>query len=283
MNFNPITHLRSFATQVRTAASPGRRKAIIDSGRFITAIQYGLEPRTVALLRGHGVHVDPWSASVVWAYRLKWHPLPVFQDYQAYTSALDHGNADVLRNRGGPDRILRENVAVVEKSLGYALPAIDNRYPAWDPPAAALAMLCNFAPLETTPRWQVLGRVPSRCGAPRQIGLVGTRAGQTVTVPRAGNDDVVFARIQGAGVGGLERLRSFLLRARFRYAIVNGRTAWRLVPGTAADGLVMTVPRGADFPGQGFTLSPNARTLSLRGAAGPLTIAFFAMPIRAQG
>lgn len=283
VNFNPITHLRSFATQVRTAASPGRRRALIDRGRFITAIQYGLEPGTVALLRGHGVHVDPWSASVVWAYRLKWHPLPVFQDYQAYSSALDHDNATALRAGNGPDRILRENVVVVEKSLGYTVPAIDNRYPAWDPPEAALAMLCNFAPLQTTPRWQVLGRVPDRCAAPRQIGLVRTRAGQTVTVPRAGSGDVVFARIHGAGVGGLERLRSFLFRARFRYAIVNGRSAWRLVPGTAADGLVMSVPHTADFPGQGFTLSPEARTLSLRGTAGPLTIAFFAMPIRAQG
>lgn len=278
MNFNPVTHVKSFVSQVRTLASPGRRKAIIDRGRFFTEIQYQVDPATLALLKGHRVHVDPWSAAVAWAYDLNWKPLPVFQDYQAYTPSLDHQNARALESTSGPDRILRENVPVVEPR--FHLPAIDGRNPSWESPAATIAELCNFTPLHTTNRWQVLGRVANRCGAPRLIGSARTSYGTSTVVPRARADELVFAKVHGAAVSGLENVRAFLLRARFRYAIVNGRTVWRLVPGTAADGLLVSVPPAADFPGRGFTLSPGARTLTLTGTSGSLTLDFYAMPIR---
>jgi hypothetical protein len=92
-------------------------------------------------------------------------PLPVFQEYNAYTKTLDRVNADALGSRSGPERILHENTQLVDPS--YPTATIDNRYPTWDPPEKSLAMLCNYVPLQTTARWQVLGRVPDRCGPPR--------------------------------------------------------------------------------------------------------------------
>jgi hypothetical protein len=277
-DFNPMTHVRSFATDVRTLLSPARREAVVAGGRLALAIQYRLDRRTVSLLRGQGVHVDPWEAGVVWAFGLDWKPLPVFQDYQAYTSELDAKNADVLRSDTGPDRILRANVPHLQPD--YETSAIDGRFPAWDPPEAAIAMLCHFSPLGTTGRWQVLGRTPNRCGRPRPLRSVDSEYGRTIPVPPAAEGEAVFARIHGAGVSGLEKLRSLLFRARFRFVVVNGRAAWRLVPATAADGLIMSVPRAADFPGPGFALSPGARTLSLSGGSGPLRVDFYAMPVR---
>jgi len=278
-SFNPVTHVKTFVTQVRTLASPARRRHIMAAGRFWNLVLYRVEPSTVALLRGHRVHVDPWAASVVWAYNLDWRPLPVFQDYQAYTSRLDAANARVLRSPSdGPDRILRENVPLIEPRFRAA--AIDDRYPAWDPPQAAIAMLCNFAPLQTTQRWQVLGRTRNRCGAPRLLRSVNTRYGASIPVPQAAPGEAVFARVHGAGVSGIETLRALLFRARFRYVTVNGRQISRLVPGTAADGLLMSVPKSADFPGAGFALSPAARTLSFTGTSGSLHVDFYAMPLR---
>jgi hypothetical protein len=278
-DFNLVTHVKRFATGVRTLVSPDRRAAIVAQGRFALAIQYRLERRTVSLLRGHGVHVDPWEAGVVWAFGLDWTPLPVFQDYQAYTPELDADNADVLRSDSGPDRILRANVPRLQPD--YRTSAIDGRFPAWDPPQAAIAMLCHFSPLETTGRWQVLGRTANRCGRARLLGSVESAFGRTIPVPRAGQGEAVFARVHGAGVSGLEKLRSLLFRARFRFVVVNGRAVWRLVPATAADGLLMTVPRAADFPGSAFALSPGARTISFSGGSGTLRVDFYAMRVRA--
>src|SRR5207248_3010088 len=117
------------------------------------------------------------------------------------------------------------------------------------PPAESLAMLCHFVPLLTTVRWEVLGRTADRCGATRLLGSVDSGYGRNVRVPRAGRNQVVFARIHGAGISGLERLRTLLYRSTFRNVVVNGGAAgYRLVPGTAADGLIMSAPRSADFP-----------------------------------
>ncbi|MEA2404112.1 MAG: hypothetical protein QOE08_759, partial [Thermoleophilaceae bacterium] len=90
----------------------------------------GLTPATLAALNGRTVHVAPYEASVVWAYNLRWKPMPVFQSYQAYTRGLDEVNARALEKPSGPERIL----------LG-AQPPVDGRVPGWESPAAVTAML----------------------------------------------------------------------------------------------------------------------------------------------
>src|SRR5205823_12643891 len=119
-----------------------------------------------------------------------------------------------------------------------------------------------------------------RCGATRLLGSVDSGYGRNVRVPRAGRNQVVFARIHGAGISGLERLRTLLYRSTFRNVVVNGGAAgYRLVPGTAADGLIMSAPRSVDFPVP-YRLSPDVRTLELTGASGSLRFDFYAMPVR---
>ena len=48
--------------------------------------------------------------------------------------------------------------------------------------------------------WQLLERVPDRCGEPREIGSVDAAYGEQVDVPEPGPGEVVFARIDGAEV-----------------------------------------------------------------------------------
>ncbi len=278
--FNPIAHIRAAATQVRLLLSPGHRTHLTSLYAQDMRRVYRLSPATLRLLRGRTMYVAPWEEAAAWAYGLRWDPPPVFQNYSAYTAALDRLNANALRSPGGPQRILRENTLTVNPKT-HSPPAVDRRLPAWDPPGQSLAMLCNYAPLLTTPRWQVLGKVPSRCGPPIRVGSLGTSYGATIRVPAPAMGRIVYAKISGAEVTGLERIRTLVYRADFRHVVVNGTSTYRLVPGTAADGLIMDMAPGLDYPGPSpFRLSPGAHTIRLTGQTGALRIDFYSMRVR---
>jgi hypothetical protein len=273
---NAIANLRLVQEQARTLVSPRRRGEVEEEGRDAMRATYRLGPRILAGLRGHTVSIDPWEIGVAWAYDLNWSPLPIFQNYSAYTTRLDELNAAALASREGPERVLRENPREVYPE--FATLNADGRFFGWDPPAQARALLCNFVPLVTTKRWQLLARVGDRCGAARPIGGADAAFGESVAVPAAGPGEVVFARIDGADVEGLERLRAVLLRAKLRHAVVNESKAWRIVPGTASDGLLLRGdPRLA--VGGVFSLIPQARTIELTGAGGDLRFEFFRMEV----
>jgi hypothetical protein len=276
-NLNPFDNLHYAFDQARNLASPGRRAAAMEDGRRGLKATYSLEPGALAAVRGHTVAVEPWEAGAAWAYHLDWLPQPIFQNYSAYTPALDRMNAATIESPDGPERLLRENAQVVDAE--FPTPDIDNRFLGWDPPEQARAVLCNFAPLYASERWQVLGRVPDRCGPERALGTVQAAAGQSVPVPAPEPGAVVFARIGGAGVSGLERVQNLLLHARSRHAIVNGETRYRLVAETAGDGLLMRAAPGVVESGP-FDPVPEARTIAVEGGSATLTYEFFSMSVR---
>jgi hypothetical protein len=280
LDFNPITRARTAVNQVRVVLSPARRRQAAFVGVLGLANVYRLSPAALALVRGHTVQVDPWEAALAWAYGLNWDPVPVFQGYSAYTSALDRQNADALSAPSGPQRILRENTAVVD--INHGLPSVDSRVPAWDPPATALATLCHYAQLQADARWQVLGRVGSRCGVPRHVASIVTQYGRTIVIPPGPAGGVLYARVLGAGVSGLERVRATLYRAKLRYVTINGAAVYRLVPGTAADGLILDIAPHLDYPAP-FALSPAVRTLEFTGAWGALRLGLYWMPVAGGG
>lgn len=276
-NLNPFDNLHYAFDQARNLASPGRRAAVMEDGRRGLKATYALEPGALAAVRGHTVAVEPWEAGAAWAYRLDWLPQPIFQNYSAYTPALDRLNAATIESPDGPERLLRENAQVVNAE--FPTPDIDNRFLGWDPPEQARAVLCNFTPLYASERWQVLGRVADRCGPERALGRVEAAAGQSVPVPAPDPGTVVFARIDGAGVSGLERVQNFLLHARSRHAVVNGETRYRLVAETAGDGLLMRAAPGIVESGP-FDPVPEARTIAVEGGSATLTYEFFSMRVR---
>ncbi len=273
LDVNPLDHLRTARTEVDQVLHPSKTEFV---GAVALALQYRLAPSTLKLLHGHTVDVLPWEESLVWAYDLHWDPLPIFQDYSAYTAALDRVNADKLRSASAPQRILRENAALVDPS--YATGSIDGRNPTWDPPGQALALLCNYVALQSTPRWQVLGKGRDRCGAPRLLRTDQAGNGTPIRIPDPRPGTIVYAELGRAGVSGLERLRTLVYRADFRYLTVNAGAVYRLVPGTAGDGLLMSAAPGADFPAP-FGLSPRAHTISLDGMPGTVTVRLFEMRV----
>lgn len=277
-NLDAIANVRFASDQARTLLSGSRRRRLIAEGAAGMRATYRLDPRSRAALEGHSVAVEPWEVGAAWAYGLDWRPLPVFQNYSAYTSKLDRLNAAEVESPDGPERILRENQGAVFAEFPTA--DLDGRYPGWDPPEQARAVLCNFRALRTTERWQVLGRVHDRCGAPRPVGTTEAGYGQPVKVPAPGRDEVIFVRIHGAGVGGLERMLSAVLHARVRQVVVNGADTYRLIPQTAGDGLLL---RGGGRATAGesptFATIPQAKTIELQGASGELRFDFYAMRV----
>jgi hypothetical protein len=275
--FDVASNLRSAFDAARTLVSPGRRDSLTAGGRAAMQETYGLAPAGLAALRGHSVGVEPWEAGAAWAYELDWDPQPVFQNYSAYTSGLDRLNAAAIEDPAGPERILRQNTQVVLPE--FPGPDLDDRFPGWDPPEQARAVFCNFSPLFTDERWQVLGRVPDRCGSARQIDTASAAAGEAVAVPRPGPHQVVFVRIGGAGVSGLERAQAFLFHADSRHLTVDGDSRYRLVPETAGDGLLMRAAPGVAEPGP-YSPIPEAKTIAVEGGASSLTYDFYAMRVR---
>jgi hypothetical protein len=274
--FDVVTNIRTAWDSARTLADPGRRDELTIGGRAGMQTAYALAPGALAQLQGHSVAVEPWEIGAAWAYELDWQPLPVFQNYSAYTPALDRLNSEAVEDPDGPERILRDDTQVVVPE--FPGPDLDGRFPGWDPPEQARAVLCNFVPLYSDELWQVLGRVPDRCGPPRELGSISAAAGAAVTVPAPGPDEVVFVRIGGAGVGGLEWLQTFLFHAGSRHLVVNGTARYRLVPETAGDGLLMRAAAGVVEPGP-FSPLPEATTIAVEGGADQLTYDFYAMRV----
>ncbi len=276
-NLDAIGNLRFAGEQVANLFSPSRRAQLIAAGRAGMKATYRLDPAMRAALEGRTVAIEPWEASVAWAYELEWKPLPVFQDYSAYTAALDRLNAKTVESPEGPERILRENPLLVFPE--FPTQDLDSRFGGWDPPEQQRAVLCHFAPLRTTERWQVLGRVDDRCEEPRPAGSATAAAGEPVDVPAPGREEVVFVRIRGAEVDGLERLWTALFHARVRWLLLDGGRSYRLIPETAGDGLLLrgNGPFAAAGP---FSPVPQARTIAVTGAGDDLRFEFFRMRVR---
>lgn len=273
--FNPVSNLTGFVNETRTALSTSRQQREIDASRQKLVAQYDMEPGLLAAVGDEAVSVQPWETMVAWAYEFNWSPLPVFQNYSAYTTELDELNTGVTVSRNGPARILRHPGLNPE----YPTRSIDVRLQAWDPPAQAIATLCNFRTFGASRRWQVLGRTSNRCGPMVPAGTVESAFGETVPVPAPGRDEVVIARVYGAEVHGLERLRSLLFRPRER-RFVDAGGSYRLVPDTAADGLMLR--SGAGVPeGRGrFAQIPQMPSIKLIGTDGDLRYEFFRMRVR---
>ncbi len=277
-NYGVVGNVKLAGESVRTLFSGSRRQELIDIGRTGSKGVYALEPKIKAALAGHTVSIEPWETEVAWTYELPWSPLPVFQNYSAYTSRLDRLNAEAVESPHGPERILREYPPLVYDE--FKTPALDGRWFGWDPPEQQRAVLCNFAPLQVNARWEVLGRVSDRCGPSRLVGTVDAHWDEPIDVPAPGRRDVIYVRIHGAGVGGLEKVTNFLLHARTRHVVVNSGSSFRLIPETAGDGLLMLGDQSIYEEEGGLSPLPQASTIELQGASGDLSLEFFAMRVR---
>ncbi len=270
----PTTQARAFFEQAAVLVDPSTTNEHIVEARDRLIAGTNLDAESRAQLDGHSVHIEPYETNIAYAYRLRWRPLPVFQSYSAYTKHLDDRNAAAFASAHGPERVLR-----------HAVSAVDGRNTAWESPAAARAMLCHFRAVSTNAVWQVLARAPDRCGAPRPIGESRSRFGASVPIPPAPDrHSAIYAVLEGVDVRGSERLVNVLYRAWQRTATLDGARRFRLVPGTARNGLLLRVPPAADFAAP-FALDQAAEQLSVtRGTGsqpgGVIRVRWYAFTVR---
>ncbi len=273
--FSPVTRAHDFAREAKQTLLASDRRLVFQYGHETVGMAGALSPAALAAVRGHCVSVEAYEIALVWQYSLHWCPVPALQSYAAYTKPLDQLDAAHYADaRHGPDRVVRSTV-----------PAIDGRLSSWESPAAFTALYCHFVDVVHDPTWEVLARVPDRCGKPRTIAVLHSTLGGTVTLPNAAPGTALVVKVQGLGVAGKEALASALWsHAAVRTIVVDGRPV-RVVPGTAGDGLLMSVPPQDDYPApyQVGWQEPITMQATIGGrTSGAITYRVEQVPVRAS-
>jgi len=266
--FNPLGRESALETDINTMISP---QSAIAAESYDIQLASVVPPAIVDELNNHCVDAEPFAVSTIFAYSSwRWCPIGVMQSYAAYTTKLDNLDAAGYANaRSGPDRVLRQNVA------------IDGRNPTWESPAAMLSLLCHFKEIRRGGQWQALARIPDRCGTPRLLAIVHSDAGDVVHVPPAPPGAVLVAAVYGLQVHNGERLKTLFSRAADRSLVINDAITFRVVPDTLTDGLILDVPRYADYRAP-FNFSLDVGTIEAEINQVPVeaSVTFEAVPIR---
>jgi hypothetical protein len=277
-----IGRAETFKESVEFSVRPGLRHQKITQEKEKLQGELAVPPPVLEALGSKSVAVEPWEITVAWAYGLNWKPLPDFQNYQDYTQQLDRLNATAAEDpEKGPQMLLRQTPAGVVETGGR--PTIFERQPAWDPPEQTYAEFCNFVPTLTEGAWQVLSRIPDRCGEPKLAGSVTVDPGQTFQIPQAGKDEVVYMRVHGMKLEGLEKLGSLFWRPSERHAVVNdGQFRYRMPPDTTEDPMIVSVDRELGH-GPELPELPELQDMALEGASGPFTVDFYRVKLQPTG
>jgi hypothetical protein len=269
--YTPRALARTAFDQIGTLVRPAQRRDLIASAKADARAVLGLDPETLASLRGHTVAVEPDETAAVWAYDLRWRPEPLLQSYLAYDEQLDTFNANALIERG-PDRVLRQAV----------WPGLNNLVPHFEAPATFLALVCHYRDVHVSGQWEVLARTSDRCGPVRALGSVAGRTGETIRVPPApARGDLVYARIH-LRRPVLQRLQVAAFKQLRLPRVHLDRESYRLLATTAAGPLVLRLPPGSGIaPQAGGSMSYSA--LRLDRVPSPFTVDFFAVGLAGAG
>ncbi len=256
---DPYTRLDRAANAATAVLRPADRRADVERTRNFMVAKYAVPPRVVALVRGRTIHLAPVETAIVWAYRFRWRPLPLFQSYQAYTPRIDRLNRDTLRSdRRAPQLILTTRTG-----------AQDGAWSPWDTPRTALESLCRYRTVYVDVNWQLAERGAYRCGPVRPMpGESSVRWGQLATVPATHRGEMLLMRVVGTGLSSLpEKLLDIVYKPLRRYVRMGGHT-YRFIP-DADDGtwLPIAAGAGADYRSP-FNLAPNARTVAFSRQSG---------------
>jgi hypothetical protein len=209
--------------------------------------EYALPKEMVKATAGHAVSVDPWEVSLVWAYSMKWRPMPVFQSYSAYTTYLDEANAEAAR-RAGSDQMLIRATTISTKDRPTS---IDDRNPLWESPRYTLAAVCNYRMVTADKRWLLLRKSVNRCGDSSSVKVIhDLAAGQSVQVPRGGPAQIITASFVPRKPSPLRSLATLLFRdPEPLHASVNGHS-FRVPETMSAGPLLATLPTTSGWPGE---------------------------------
>jgi hypothetical protein len=273
----PVQAVRNFFDEATTLASAPKRARVVAASRASLNAHFALPTQMVDLMRGQTVDVSPWQETAIWADPLlHFDPLPVLQDYSAYTPSLDQLDTTYLRSPGAPRYILRQ-----------PLSEIDGRNPAFDPPDTQLAMECRYREVAANAVWQLLERQSNRCGPARPLGSVTTGLGHWVTVPSAPAGDVVVATFSLSD-DLWSKVESLLFKPPNVFLAANdGQETWRFVAATGPDFHVLRASSTLGFSPAFVPVQTSNLRFSIDGESpgtSGITISFFEMSMaRATG
>jgi hypothetical protein len=267
----PVRAVRNFFDEATTLASSSRRAAIMARSRRSLSGYLAPTAPMVGAMRGNTTDVSPWQLTAIWGNPgIVFDPLPVLQDYTAFTPSLDQLDTNFLRSRAAPRYILRQPVA------------IDTRNPAFEPPATQVAIECRYREVAISLVWQLLQRQPDRCGAPRPLTTVDTGLGHWVTVPSAPPGDMVVASFELPS-DLWTKFESLLFKPPDVYMAANhGTEKWRFVAATGPEPHVLRTPTTLGYSSAFVPVQVRTLLLSVDGE-GPstsgVTITFSAVPM----
>jgi len=188
----------------------------------------------------------------------------VFQSYQANTHDLDLTNAEALRDRSGPNTVIRD--------LGPD--GLDGRVTAWESPTYMLELTCRFRVITKTERVEVLERTTDGCEKPVPLNTAVLRNGAIAHTPTRSNAQSLLVATVSYPNPLIERVATSVLKpTRLPVVIANGRTH-SFLAGTASSLHLLRVP---DTLGsrQITNAGLDIRTLAFPNAPGPVVVHFF--------
>lgn len=241
---NPMTAPSRWATASQMLFDAHYRDDQLAVERSALRNYYNVPAGMLDAVGDRPVMIDPWESTAAWAYSLHFHPVPVFQTYSAYTAALDRMNAQALRDDPAGQMVLRQ-----PRSFGL-------RDQLWTSPQYTLTLACRYAVQSTSLHWMLLHKARNVCGPTHTVDAERVRAGQTVTVPAAGPDQIVVARFtaDGGGVGNAVVNAVWKDVHRF-YVTADGER--HMLARSLADGpLIMSLPDSLGWPARFQTGAP---------------------------
>jgi hypothetical protein len=270
----PWTSAQNFVHEATTLVSPGQRAEVIDKSRTILQAWYGVPGQMLALMRGQTIDVSPQEQSAAWAYpEVHFDPLPVIQDYSAYTSYLDQLDRSYLTTPEAPRFILRGPGAT------------DWRNPAFEPPATQLAIECRYRQVMATTAWQLLERGSDHCGPMRSLGTVTTGFNHWVAVPAAPPGDSVVATFH-LSLGLSWTVQTILFKPPNLFMGYNdGEQYWRFVAATAPDLHVLHAASTLNYRPPFVPVSVTRFRFLINGRSGSqsgIRVSFYEIPVAAH-
>jgi len=216
---------------------------------------YGLSNEMLTNLRDSSVQVDPFETTLVWAYSLRWKPVPIFQTYQAYAPGLDDVNTKALNQRSTSEVVLLEASAVKN---------INDRLSLWTPPRYQLALTCSWELVLRDGRWEEWRRTDRDCGSPENISTSSVAANQTVEIPRASASELVVATFKPTAslTGFLTRAFQFLYKPLDRFEITLDDVTYQQPRSFDGSPLIVSCPPDSAVTNRYEAVCPSPTTLT---------------------
>jgi hypothetical protein len=248
---NPVN---SWLLTWRVLTSNTSQAAVLKEARVEDQAAYDLPRAMVEATHGQTVSVDPWEVSMVWAYSMRWQPMPVLQSYTAYTAELDQLNADAAR-RAGSDHMIIRAMTVTPRGPGststprYQVTSIDGRNPMWESPRYSLTVICNYSLVTSDKNWMLLRKSANRCRGPYAVtGVQQVSADEQVKVPTSGATQIVTASFFPNRPSPLASLGALIVGDSKPLTASLDGISFRLPDGIASGPLMTVLPSTSGWP-----------------------------------